>query len=115
MPYIKQEDRKDYEDDLKELLDMPISKGLDNIFNMNKNYPVGVANYLATSVCRYYLQWNGLNYANIDRVMNNLRELSKTVGVSYVGTVECVIQEFYRTVVGPYEDLKIKENGDISI
>jgi len=30
-----------------------------------------------------------------------------------MGVIECVKQELYRRVIGPYEDKKIKENGDI--
>ena len=115
MPYIKQEDRKKYEDDLKELLNIYTFQALNRIFCMDKNYPRGVANYLATSVCHYYLKKNGLNYSNIDTIINNLKTVSKSVPIEYVGTIECVIQELYRTVVGPYEDLKIKDNGDIDI
>ncbi len=115
MPYIKQEDRKKYEDDLKELLEMYPFQALHLIFSVDENYPRGVANYLATSVCHYYLKKNGLNYGNIDTIINNLKATSEGANVAYRGTIECVIQELYRTVVGPYEDLKIIENGDISV
>ena len=30
-----------------------------------------------------------------------------------IGLLECIKSEFYRRKVGPYEDKKIKENGDI--
>ena len=115
MPYIKQEDRKKYEDDLKELLDMYMLQALNNIFYIRANYPRGVANYLATSVCHNFLKKKGLNYGNIDTVINNLKVVSKNCNIQYAGTIECVILEFYRTVVGPYEDLKVKLNGDIDI
>jgi len=32
-----------------------------------------------------------------------------------IGIVECVKQELYRMIVSPYEDIKIKENGEINI
>ena len=35
------------------------------------------------------------------------------LGVSTIGTFSCIISEFYRRVVVPYEDIKIKENGDV--
>lgn len=115
MPYIKQEDRKKYEDDLKELLEMLPFQALHRIFCADENYPRGVANYLATSVCHYYLKNAGLNYGNIDTIINNLKATSEGANIAYRGTIECVIQELYRTVVGPYEDLKAKLNGDIDI
>lgn len=49
-------------------------------------------NYL-DSVCV-----NGINYATINEVL---------------GVLEAVKQEFYRRVAIPYEDKKIKENGDV--
>lgn len=30
-----------------------------------------------------------------------------------IGALECVKQELYRHVVGPYEDIKIRDNGDV--
>ena len=30
-----------------------------------------------------------------------------------IGALECCKQEYYRAVVGPYEDIKIEENGDV--
>lgn len=34
---------------------------------------------------------------------------------SAVGVLECVKQEFYRRLAGPYEDTAIEKNGDINI
>jgi hypothetical protein len=30
-----------------------------------------------------------------------------------MGALECIKQEFYRREIAPYEDIKIKENGDV--
>jgi hypothetical protein len=30
-----------------------------------------------------------------------------------IGVLECIKLEFYRRMVGPYEDIKIKEAGDV--
>lgn len=30
-----------------------------------------------------------------------------------IGVLQCMIQEFYRRKITPYEDKKIKENGDV--
>ncbi len=32
---------------------------------------------------------------------------------SLIGGLECAKEEFYRRIVAPYEDEKIKENGDV--
>lgn len=42
----------------------------------------------------FYLKYNSLN--------------------TIIGVLECVKQEFYRTVVAPYEDKKRAENGPVS-
>jgi hypothetical protein len=38
----------------------------------------------------------------------NYRRYNKAIGV-----LECIKMEFYRTMVGPYEEEKIRENGDV--
>ena len=56
-----------------------------------------------------------LNYA-ITKLINNY---IKDHGQSYmilndvVGALECAKLELYRRVIGPYEDQKIEENGDV--
>lgn len=87
MPYIKPENRVKYE------------KVLDELIRILKSLPVeevdGELNYVVTKILKQvYL----LRYFNINRV---------------VGVLECIKQEFYRRVVAPYEDKKIKESGDV--
>lgn len=86
MPYIKQEDRKKFDIKLNEL---------SNLINSD-----GELNYCVSIIVNKLLNKRGLNYQNL----NNL-----------IGSLECIKQEFYRTVVTPYENLKILENGDIKI
>lgn len=38
---------------------------------------------------------------------------SYSFGNDLMGALECVKQEFYRRQLAPYEDKKIKDNGDI--
>jgi hypothetical protein len=58
----------------------------------------GELNFLITALCIEYLNTNGKNYQRINDV---------------VGALEGAKLEFYRRVAAPYEDLKIKENGDV--
>ncbi len=87
MPYIKMEDRGKYEGVLKELIG--ILKGL----------PVeridGELNYVITRILK---EAYPLRYFNLNRA---------------IGVLECAKLEFYRRVVAPYEDIKIKESGDV--
>jgi len=86
MPYIKQEDRKKFDKKLEEL---------SNLINSD-----GELNYCITILINKLLNKRGKNYQNL----NNL-----------IGTLECAKLEFYRTIISPYENLKILENGDITI
>jgi hypothetical protein len=89
MPYIKPEERKRFKNLFGEamllLKDVPEDK-VD-----------GYLNYLITGllILRYT---QPESYYNYNRAM---------------GLLESVKQEFYRRRVAPYEDGKIKENGDV--
>ncbi len=58
----------------------------------------GELNYAITMLLHKYLGYTGVYYYTLNEVM---------------GVLECVKQEFYRRVVVPYEEEKIKLNGDI--
>ena len=64
------------------------------------NFPqnAGELNYCLTRWLQRYLEMKGKNYQSLNEIM---------------GVLECVSQEFYRRAVAPYEDEKIRENGDI--
>ena len=88
MPYIKQEDRDKYEPMLKTLK-----------FNMKPDIKKGELTYLVYAL--------GLEY------------ISKTGGDSYTSistAISCLndaAEELRRQHLNPYEDEKIKENGDV--
>lgn len=83
MPYIKKHDR----DRIDEYV-------IDNFALQNP----GELNYLLTKICRNYFNFNGRRYQQVNDV---------------VGALEGAKLEFYRRVAAPYEDTKIKENGDV--
>lgn len=58
----------------------------------------GELNFVITSLCVEYIEQKGLNYAHVNEV---------------IGALECAKLELYRRVAAPYEDKKIKENGDV--
>jgi hypothetical protein len=84
MPYIKQEDRDKIDSKLNPLLLTPLSSG--------------ELNYVITKLCNFYLSYHKPNYST----MNNI-----------IGVLECAKLEYYRRICGPYEDTKVKENGDV--
>jgi len=59
---------------------------------------VGHLNYLNYKIVKRYIQKNGNKYFTFCAV---------------VGTLICCVLEIYRRLVAPYEDKKIKENGDV--
>jgi hypothetical protein len=58
----------------------------------------GDLNFQITEMCLAYIAHNGPSY----RVLNDV-----------VGALESAKLEFYRRAVAPYEDDKIRENGDV--
>ena len=86
MPYIEPEKREEI-DPLICLLASKLS------------HP-GDINYIVSKLCHEAVKLTGeFNYI----VLNNI-----------MGVLECAKQEFYRTVVAPYEDKKRLENGAVS-
>lgn len=87
MPYIRKEEREEIDREIDaivlKLKDVPLEK-LD-----------GRLNYVIT---RLLIALYPPSYFNYNRAM---------------GVLACVMQEFYRRFIAPYEDLKIKEHGDI--
>jgi hypothetical protein len=58
----------------------------------------GELNYILTTVCLDYLAHKGERYVTMNDV---------------VGALESCKLEMYRRLVSPYEDSKVKENGDV--
>ena len=88
MPYIKTEDKEPFDKPLSDLLQVVLQRGLSN----------GELNYLITRLALMYLDKHGTSYNTISDV---------------VKAMECAKLEFYRRVAAPYENEKIRENGDV--
>jgi len=58
----------------------------------------GELNYMITMQIKAWIDQRGLSYAAINEV---------------IGALESAKLEFYRRIAVPYEDKKIKENGDV--
>lgn len=86
MPYIKKEDRVRFENACS-----TVAKNATS---------AGDLNFALTSIIHQYLKIKGIKYANINEV---------------IGMLECCKMELYRKVAGPYEEIKIYENGDVDI
>ena len=87
MPYIKQQDRKNYDELVKELISQLVRR---------EDMP-GRLNYCISSIVFKLFEDNPC-YSNANNLM---------------GALSCVQQEFYRRKVALLEDKKINENGDI--
>jgi broad-specificity NMP kinase len=83
MPYIKKKRREE------------LCCLTTDIYNVEN---AGELNYVITEVIKCYLEKHKKSYATIN---------------SIVGVLECAKQELYRRIAAPYEDEKIKENGDV--
>lgn len=58
----------------------------------------GDLNFQITRLCDEFLCRKGVSYGNVNAV---------------IGVLECAKLEFYRRVAAPYEDSKLKQNGDV--
>ena len=87
MPYIKQSERENW------------AYPLQNISTaMEYGVTPGDLNYIITQIVHSYVNRKGLNYTHLNDV---------------VGVLESAKAEFQRRVVAPYEDDKIRTNGDV--
>lgn len=89
MPYITQDKRSDIEENVTHQKLEVIGYLLDN---------EGELNYVFSSIIKGYLQKMGTSY----QVYNEI-----------IGVLECAKLELYRHHIGPYEQSKIEENGDL--
>lgn len=87
MPYIKKEQR--------EPLDKLIAPLVEHLKSLPQEDQDGSLNYIVTkTIKQVYPQ----KYFHFNRAL---------------GVLTAITQELYRRVIGPYEDTKIKENGDV--
>ncbi len=87
MPYIKQEDRQKFNYLIKELI--------EKIEDLDEKDVDGSLNYIFTKIIKSVYKPKYFNYNRA------------------IGMLECVKQELYRRVIGPYENIKEQENGDV--
>jgi hypothetical protein len=92
MPYIKKQDRKKFESAIKEIVEQL------NISGITGFYPAGELNYIISKIVKDTLDRQGVRYKTINSV---------------IGVLDCCKMELYRRLASPYEDEKIKENGDV--
>lgn len=87
MPYIKKEERRKFDELIKQMIEALRKEPLES--------QDGAINYIVSKVLLGVYE---PRYFNFNRAM---------------GVLECIKQEFYRRFIARYEDGKIKENGDI--
>ncbi len=89
MPYIPQQQRIDIHNDLLD----------DELGGLNWTPEnAGELNFLVSTFIANYIKTKGLKYA----VVNEM-----------IGALECAKMELNRVIIGPYEDIKILENGPV--
>jgi hypothetical protein len=93
MPYIKQEKREDYEQEIQKIVKKLVNS--DDGYNSAK----GELNYIIYSIVLRYLDEKGMRYHRINDFVG--------------GVLSCCQQELYRRLAAPYEDEAIKKNGDV--
>lgn len=87
MPYVKKEKRVELDKIVNQILAL-----MEKIPDEDRD---GCLNYLFTKTLKSLYR---PSYFNYERVM---------------GLLECIQQEFYRRLIAPYEDSKMREHGDV--
>ncbi len=90
MPYIKKDDRGRVDDKLVEFYRY--------LSNMSMKEFAGHLNYVIFKTVKIWIDKNGKSYFSFATIM---------------GTLICCVLEIYRRLIAPYEDKKIRENGDV--
>ena len=88
MPYILQEDRMKFE---------------ETIFNLPAIKTPGELNYLLTAICKEYAKYSVQDISAARYQAHN----------DIIGALEGCKLEFYRRFTAPYEDIKIRANGEV--
>lgn len=87
MPYIKKEQRPAVDDLINPLIEYIKSLPMED--------QDGSINYAVTKMIKSVYP---VKYFHLNRAL---------------GVLSAITQELYRKIIGPYEDIKIKENGDV--
>ena len=85
MPYVEESRRRMMNNLVREM------------WALQNNLMPGDLNYLFSRLATMYLK-NGCQYSKINDV---------------IGALECAKMELYRRLAAPYEDVKMKDNGDV--
>lgn len=102
MPYIKEDRRNDLDNDIDTLI-----KCIKNNMPKSNSQDRGISNEQLLNVC------GDINYC-FSRILGSIMGNTTYPKIAIItGVLENVKQEFYRRVASSYEDLKIKQNGDI--
>jgi hypothetical protein len=91
MPYIKQEDRKKYDDNIASIVEVLLSTDEDSA--------KGELNYIIYSIIKKYIISKGERYFRYNDFVG--------------GVLSCCQMELYRRLVEPYEDKAKDKNGDV--
>ncbi len=96
MPYINEEERVELDNQIDNMI-LAIRNNKTNL-----NNPHDFSNYLGR-----------INYCFSRIIYGVMRDVSYRNIAMVTGVLENIKQEYYRRVAEPYEDIKIRQNGDI--
>jgi hypothetical protein len=91
MPYIKDEDRIQFEDATDDIINTILAE-------TSETSRAGMLNYCISRIIAELLSAEGTTYNRIN---------------TYIGVLECAKMELYRRVAADYEDDKARANGDV--
>ena len=96
MPYIDEQERVELDNQIDNMI-LAIRNNKTNL-----NNPHDFSNYLGR-----------INYCFSRIIYGVMRDVSYRNIAMVTGVLENIKQEYYRRIAEPYEDIKIRQNGDI--
>ena len=96
MPYIDEQERVELDSQIDNMI-LAIRNNKTNL-----NNPHDFSNYLGR-----------INYCFSRIIYGVMRDVSYRNIAMVTGVLENIKQEYYRRIAEPYEDIKIRQNGDI--
>lgn len=121
MPYIKQNARQEFAFNLNRWAKNPGELNYVCTMAVGMYGPSESATTVIKEFIQHYISHKGVSYQTYNDIMGVLTcmicEITRRIGLEHevVQYLSKLSTNFYKETVVPYEELKIKENGDLEI
>ena len=121
MPYIKQDARHEFAFNENRWAKTPGDLNYVCTMALGMYGPGEPADTIIKEFIKHYIDFKGVSYQTYNDIMGVLTcmicEITRRIGLvpEVVNYLSKIATDFYKDTVVPYEELKIKENGDLEV